>query len=403
MHHTINIIIKIVVFPFLYLFLGLSYMVPRDKNIWLFGSASQIHFSDNVKYLFIYVVENCPELRPIWISDHKKTIKSLKNNSFEVYYKYSFKGVYYALRAQFYFFFTTAANINFWASGGAVKVNLWHGVPIKTIGFNIKNDPMYNASFKSQFLYPHHYIRSDYVLSTSQKVSDLFASAFRIRATLCLALGYPRNEILLYSKDKIIDFIEKYEPAQTKELIHQLKSYKKVFVYMPTWRDDGRDFIKYAGIDFEVLNNILQEKNYCLILKLHHLTKLSINFDVGKNIILFDKRLDIYPVLPFTDCLITDYSSIYFDYHLMDKEVILFPFDKQEYLDKDREMYYDYDKVVENNLLVNSFEELIVTIKSDTKSSGVKNNLLKEMILETKGVESSKEIVKFMMNTPAFH
>ncbi len=398
MRHTIKILIKIVVFPFLYLFLGVSYLMPREKNIWLFGSASQIHFSDNVKYLFIYVVENCPELRPIWISDDKRTIHMLKNKGFEAYYKYSFRGVYYALRAQFYFFFTTAANINFWASGGAVKVNLWHGVPIKTIGFDIKNDPMYNTSFTSRFLYPHHYTQLDYVLSTSQKVSDLFASAFRVEVQQCLAVGYPRNEILSSSEENIINFIEKYEPAQTKVLIHKLKAYEKVFIYMPTWRDNGRDFIKHAGIDFEVLNNILQEKNYCLILKLHHLTSLSVDFDVSKNIILFDKKLDIYPVLPFTDCLITDYSSIYFDYHLMDKEVILFPFDKAVYIDKDREMYYSYDKVTENHLLANSFEELLSLIKSDAKGGSIKNNLLKEMILETKGIKSSKAIVEFFTN-----
>ncbi len=398
MRHTIKILIKIVVFPFLYLFLGVSYLMPREKNIWLFGSVEETLFSDNVKYLFIYVVENCPELRPIWISDHKKTVIRLKNKGFEAYYKYSFRSVYYALRAQFYFFFTTAANINFWASGGAIKVNLWHGVPIKTIGFDIKNDPMYNASFTSRFLYPHHYTRSDYVLSTSQKVSDLFALAFRVEVQQCLAVGYPRNEILSYSEENIINFIEKYEPAQTKALIHKLKAYKKVFIYMPTWRDNGRDFIKHAGIDFEVLNNILQEKNYCLILKLHHLTSLSVDFDVSKNIILFDKKLDVYPVLPFTDCLITDYSSIYFDYHLMDKEVILFPFDKAVYLDKDREMYYSYDKVIENHLLANSFEELLSLIKSDAKGGSIKNNLLKEMILETKGIKSSKAIVEFITN-----
>ncbi len=397
MIQTLKNIIKFIVYPFLYPILWFSYLLPRDKNMWLFGSVQETLFSDNVKYLFIYVVENCPEIRAIWVSSNKQTVKHLKSEGFEVYYKYSLQAVYYAFRGAVYFVFTTVSNINFWASGGAVGVNLWHGVPIKKIGFDV-TDPMCQNTFTTRFLYPDRYFHFHYVLSTSQKVSELFVSAFRVDIERCLVLGYPRNEILLYSENKIMNFIEKYEPIQTKELIFELKAYKKVFVYMPTWRDNGQNFIKNAGFDFEVLNHTLQKKNYCLLLKLHHLTNVSVNLEQYKNILLIDNTTDMYPILPFTDCLITDYSSVYFDYHLMDKEVILFPFDKTEYIEKDREMYYNYDAVTDKELVVNNFEELIKAIESDAKGSGIKNNLVKEMILETRGIESSKKIVKIMKN-----
>ncbi len=395
MKKKIRKLIKRVSFSFLYLSLGFSYFVPRKKNIWLFGGVAAA-FSDNVKYLFIYVTENCPDLRAIWISKNRDTVRSIKAKGFEAYYKYSIKGIYYPLIGNCYFFFDTVSNINFWTSGGAVKVNLWHGVPIKKIEFDIKNRPTFNLSFKSRFLHPSHYAQSHYILSTSKKVSELFASAFRVDLEKCLALGYPRNEILSYSEDEILTFVEKYEPAQTKTLIKKIKEYKKVFVYMPTWRDNGRDFVKAAGIDFGILNNILKKKNYCLILKLHHRTKLPLNFESNKNIFLFDNQSDIYPILPFTDCLITDYSSIYFDYKLMRKEVILFPFDKEDYLSKDRDMYYSYDLVAENQLVAHNFTELIALIQSETTNIN-DNGLLKEMIFETKDIESSKEIVKSVM------
>ncbi len=57
-------------------------------------------------------------------------------------------------------------------------------------------------------------------------------------------------------------------------------------------------------------------------------------------------------------------------------------------------MYFDYNEVIENELVVNSFDELIEVIRTDKKSSGIKNNLVKEMILETKGINSCREIVK---------
>ncbi len=373
------------------LFLGVSYLMPRNKNIWLFGGVSE-SFNDNVKYLFIYVAENCPELRPIWISEDKSIIEYIKSKGLEAYSKYSFKGIYYSLRSKFYFFFDTVLNINFWTSGGAVKVNLWHGVPIKKIHFDIKNHIMYDSSIKSRWLYPHHYIQSDYMLSTSKKVSELFSSAFKVASEQCLEYGYPRNEILSYSKEKLMAFVNKYEPIQTKKLIQDIQQYKKVFVYMPTWRDNGRDFIQDAGLDFKMLTNIMKDNNFCFILKLHHMTKLPIGFESNKNIVLLYHKLDIYPILPFTDCLITDYSSIYFDYKLMHKEVVLFPFDKEEYLEKDREMYYSYELVTENQSVANNFEELIAIIQSDT--IGVNDNtLIREMIFESQEIESSKAIV----------
>ncbi len=389
----IKISIKLLMF---YSLLGVSYLIPRNKKIWLFGGISGT-FNDNVKHLFIHVTENCPELRAIWISNSKNTVKYIKSKGFEVYYKHSIKGVYYALIGKFYFFFTYPSNINLWASGGAVRVNLWHGAPIKKIEFDIKNNFACDLSFKNLFSYPERCMSYHHVLSTSKKVSKFFSSAFRVDRENCLELGYPRNQILSYSEDKIINFIEKYEPSETKELIFTLKKYDKIFIYMPTWRDNGRDFIKDANINFGVLNRIMQEKNHFLVLKLHHMTKLTIDFKIYKNILLLDNKLDIYPILPFTDCLITDYSSIFFDYKLMEKEVILFPFDKEEYMAKDREMYYSYDFVKENQPVANNFEELIELIHSD-KIRINNNDLLKEMIFETRGIESSKEIVKSIKN-----
>ncbi len=376
--------------------LGLSFLFPRNKNIWVFGNVSGA-FNDNVKYLFIHIAESHPELRAIWIANDKSVIEYIKSKGFEAYYKYSVKGIYYSLRGKFYFFFTYPSNINLWTSGGAVRVNLWHGVPIKKIEFDLKNRPACNLSLKSRFLLPERYMRYHYVLSTSQKVSELFSSAFRVNTLRCLEYGYPRNEILLYSEEKLMAFVNKYEPIQTKKLIQDIQQYKKVFVYMPTWRDDGRDFIQVAGLDFNVLNTIMKNNNFCLILKLHHMTKLPIGFESNKNIVLLHHKSDIYPILPFTDCLITDYSSIYFDYKLMQKEVILFPFDQEEYLQKDREMYYSYDLVTENQPVAHDFKELLVLIQSDNINIS-DNHLLQDMIFETKGVESSKKIVEFLQN-----
>ncbi|MBS9767520.1 MAG: CDP-glycerol glycerophosphotransferase family protein [Flavobacteriaceae bacterium] len=389
----LQLIVRMLVCPIIYLLLGLSRIFPRNKNIYLFGSYSG-SFAHNSKYLFLHISENYPNIKAVWISNNKNIIKHIRHKGFNAYHKYSFYGIYYSLIGKCYFYDFSLLDINIFAHSGAIKINLWHGVPIKKIEFDMQI-PRFSNNFKNRLLYPEVYIKPDYILSTSKKVSVLFSSAFLMEKEQCLNFGYPRNEILSYSENRIMNFIEKYEPDKTKILVENIKKYDKVFVYMPTWRDNGQDFIQSASIDFEILNKILQERNYYLMLKLHHMTNLSVDIAQYKNILLLDNKLDIYPILPFTDCLITDYSSIFFDYKLMDKQVILFPFDKEEYISKNREMYYDYSLVTENQLVVNNFSELVVLMQSDIKNT--KNNrLLQEMIFETKTKESSEEITKFV-------
>lgn len=395
----VNFFLKAFVFILLRLLLIVSSVIPKNKNIWLFGSFGG-SFNDNAKYLFLHICENHPEIKAIWISNNKNTVKFLQDKNFNSYYKWSMKGLFYSFIGKVYFYNAYISDINTWTHGNAIKVNLWHGTPMKKIEFDISRGTIshiFNNSIKSKFFYPNQYTKADYILSTSKKVSEIFSSAFRLDMNQCLDFGYPRNDILTYQKNKVIDFIKKYEPASSFKLVNTLEKYEKIYVYMPTWRDDGSDFIKESKIDFEVLNKVLAEKNYCLILKLHNNTKLPIDLNDFENIILFDNKADIYPILPFTDSLITDYSSIYFDYKLMNKEVVFFCFDKDEYI-KDREMYFDYDEIIKSELIANDFENLTELIDKDHHNILNENNFLNKMIDKSKTIDANAEIVKFLKN-----
>ena len=134
---------------------------------------------------------------------------------------------------------------------------------------------------------------------------------------------------------------------------------------MPTWRNDGSDFIKQSRINFRKLEESLAATDSALILKLHPFTKLDISsIKECPHIIPFDNRYDVYTILPFTDCLVTDYSSIYTDYLLMNKEIILFPFDLEEYLQNSYGLD-DYDEYYPGQRAF-TFEELISLIENET-------------------------------------
>lgn len=180
----------------------LSFLFPRNKRIWLFGSTFGRRFADNPKYLYLYMSQHREKLkiRPVWISHDRKIVEFLNRNGYEAYYYHSLKGVLMALRGRVYIFDNYSKDINFWQSGGALKVNLWHGIPLKKIQADnifdkfrhpknrwekFKNFPRNLSDEK-----PGHY-----VLATSQFIRPIFSSAFNTDNVL--VSGYPRNDILI--------------------------------------------------------------------------------------------------------------------------------------------------------------------------------------------------------------
>lgn len=118
---------------------------------------------------------------------------------------------------------------------------------------------------------------------------------------------------------------------------------------MPTHRNEGElDIGKLFLNNINFIENFLQNNNIVLYIKLHyyHMKNMT-QIDCSNIKLLFDDDIeqDIYSIINTFDLLITDYSSIYFDYLLANKPIIFAPFDYEEYIKKDRELYYDYDEV----------------------------------------------------------
>ncbi|MCT4712312.1 CDP-glycerol glycerophosphotransferase family protein [Enterobacteriaceae bacterium H11S18] len=315
--------VKVILGRILYLFSGL---ISRDNSIWVFGSFGV--FNDNSRYLF----EHCQlreDIFPVWISKNKKSVKEASMYG-RAYYAFSIKGLYYSIVGGVYIYSSYLSDINFYTSNGAFKVNLWHGVPLKKIEFDINSFPLVkkfkDANIITRFINGSQHTRPDLLLSPSKFVTEYsFSKAFRVPNSAIVHARYPRVGALIKSTPLTFD-----------------RKYKKIFLYAPTWRDDGGDFINASGIDFADLNRFLYENNSLLMLKLHSSTKLNIdlNFD---NIMVISNQVDPNLLLFSSSCLITDYSSIYFDYLYLDRPIIFFCFDKENYL-INREMYFEYDE-----------------------------------------------------------
>ena len=216
---------------------------------------------------------------------------------------------------------------------GQIYLNTWHGTPLKAMGRNIKNAPnelgntQRNLLMSDYLLYPNEFtfehMREDYMLN------NIFKGEY-------ILSGYPRNEAF-------------YDEESRNEIKTELGiEDKKVIVYMPTWRGSLNKKENNRQYHFIMYNLYELEKrldeNTIVYVKLHNYANSRIRYSAFKKIKNFPKKYETYELLNIADCLITDYSSVFFDYANTGKKIVLYAYDKEEYLNE-RGMYLDYDSL----------------------------------------------------------
>lgn len=348
-------ILRLTTLPLLWILYSLSWLVPRDMALIVFGTENDT-FTDNPKYAFLDFALTPAKtkynktIRVAWISGNHETIKQLNLHKLEAYHRWSFQGIMLALRAATYVYSGHASDINFWCSGGALLVNLWHGIPLKNIEFDTQEGPYKNIfqakgikKFIKTLSLPYVYFQPTYVLATSPKVAEIFKSAFRINTDQLLISSYPRISPLAHAGayPKTIKFIND-ENKTLRARIRSLSIGCRTILYAPTWRDTSINFIDDFADQFKILDDTLGNNKLTMFVKLHPCSNSTLlDAKIFQNIHLI-KTPDINGCLEAFDYLITDYSSIYFDFLYLDREIIFFPFDLENYTKACRSFYFNY-------------------------------------------------------------
>lgn len=341
---------------------ALSHLSVRDRNLWVFGSTFGNRFADNPRYFFYYISRMDEEerekagvkegkIRAVWITKRASIVKQLRSMGYEAYLSSSKEGMLCCLKAGVYIFDNYSKDISFCLSGGAKKINLWHGLPLKKIQMDNRFDKVRNPENLWKRFYWQLRRMSDekpwhYVLTTSEFFRPIFSSAFATKNVLLC--GYPRIDCLLGGvRNDLLSGEEKKRSALLKRMNRNPGC--RVVFYMPTFRESETDFFKV--VDFMELSRCLEEKNLCLVIKLHPKSKLQKLFEEkvkdshkAERLLLLSNQDDPYEFLKLSDALITDYSSVYFDYLVLDRPIIFFDYDRSEYMKKSRELYFDYDE-----------------------------------------------------------
>lgn len=393
--------IRIILYPLTALFYWLGGFVPRGKNRWIFGSYTNA-FNDNSKYLFIHVVENHPEIEAIWITGDPKVINHIRAAGGKAISRWSMSGIIACLTGRYWFVSAYLNDINYYCSRNATIINLWHGIPLKKIEFDIENGPLakrfQNPNFIDRhIIWPQLFRRPEYVISTSAHVSaKSFASAFRIEQDQCLNVGYPRTDAFFQSYSERLRIATRWGLPDPKNLINKISSYSRCLIYMPTWRDANPNFIIQSGWDFPKINEALKELDTLLLLKLHVATPQSVlKQAIGlSQIHLIESTEDAYSILPLTSGLITDYSSIQFDYLLLDRPIYYYSFDQKEYESDCRGFYHTYDSCTAGRRIESPMELITALLADDDYAYATIRGALRKRFFDNADPFSSERIVQ---------
>lgn len=219
-------------------------------------------------------------------------------------------------------------------------VQTWHAAgAFKKFGFSTSYMSGGPNPFENKKMTMHRYY--DYATVSSEDVRKHYAEAFDMDVENVIPVGVPRADF----------FFDEKKVSETKDKIYNLfpnLKDKKVILYAPTFRGFGKTR-KSFNIEFDfnkIAKNISDE--YVIALKLHpsvEISNIKIYDENSEKVVNVSSYSDANDILTVTDLLISDYSSIIFDYSLLNRPMLFFAYDLDEYR-YDRDFYYEYEEFV---------------------------------------------------------
>ncbi|MBX0313375.1 bifunctional glycosyltransferase family 2 protein/CDP-glycerol:glycerophosphate glycerophosphotransferase [Planococcus glaciei] len=325
----------------------LERLIPRlpVKSKWvLFESHMGKQYSDSPKYIFEQLLKSDNHFKYIWVFQEPEQVElpvsvvKVKRNSL--------KHFYYLNRSKYWVDNQGIAHL---AKKKADQVYLqtWHGTPLKKMGYDQKKLPSKNelARLKLQTE------AWDYLISPNRYTSEILRRGFRYGGEI-LETGYPRNDLLIQ------------QPKEIKRKVQQyfgLAENKNVILFAPTFRDWDPNSFQRVLDDVQRMSGEI-DQNAVVLLRLHYLLSEKISqMELPANIINASTYQDIQELYLLADVLITDYSSVMFDYALLKRPILLYCYDLEEYITR-RGMYFDFAELAPGPVC-ETIEEVLYYLK----------------------------------------
>lgn len=279
-------------------------------------------------------------------------------------------------------------------SSNHIHIQLWHGLPLR-------KGKTYRKVEKA-------WKNVDTIVSSSSMYNQFLNSLYLTDFSKYKILGFPRNDLLFY--DKGLDILQKiFKQKFSKK--------EKIIFYMPTLRENSSslnsdynyDFLfGFSSFDFKSFDSFLGKNDIKMILKCHpheeyRVSKYFMNFK-SKNILILTNthlvkfNVDLYEIIGSSSMLITDYSSVFYDYLLLDKPILFLPSDYDSYNKKIGFLVDDYKTWVPGPVVSDSdsLKKEIIKLFEDSNYYLVKRNLMKKNIHKYIDAKSSERLLNYI-------
>lgn len=316
----------------------------------IFETFSGRRYSDSPKavYEFMKQDERYQEYSFIWIFKEPDKYRWMEDERTRLV-RYQSKACEQALQQAKYWIFNYRALDHWVPKKGQIYVQCWHGVPLKRLGYDIKrSDNAMNSLEEIQVKYRWDTKRFQYLLSSCAFSSEKFRSAWNLKEfhkeNAILEVGYPRNDFLINHTQEDIRRIQ--EKLGLSEVV---AAGKKIILYAPTWRDNQHDasqgYVYRTAADFHKWRKQLGDE-YILLFRAHYLVANSFDFEAYDGFVRDVSEVDdINELYVISDMLITDYSSVFFDYAILDRPILFYMYDLEQYRDEMRGFYLGLEEL----------------------------------------------------------
>lgn len=368
-------------------FTAASKILPVQQKLVMFESFLGKQYSCNPRAIYEYMKSHHPEYRMYWSVDKRYT-KVFEEAGVPYVHRFSIAWLFKMTRARYW---VTNSRMPLWIPKlkHTIYLQTWHGTPLKKLAADMKEVHMPGTdteSYKKNFLAESS--KWDYLISPNAYSTEIFARAFNVDPAKIIETGYPRNDILYNGNN--------YDTIISLKKQMKLPLDKKVILYAPTWRDD--EYYSKGKYKFDLHLNLdkMREKlgqEYVILLRLHYLISENLDLSSYEGFAYnFSDYSDISHLYLVSDLILTDYSSVFFDYANLKRPMLFYVYDIDNYRDKLRGFYFDFEKTAPGPLMKTT-DEVIANIQAlDYNES--KMNAFYDQFCSIEDGEASRRVVE---------
>ncbi|MEV8535142.1 bifunctional glycosyltransferase family 2 protein/CDP-glycerol:glycerophosphate glycerophosphotransferase [Streptomyces sp. NPDC051211] len=366
--------------------------LPVKKGLVVFESHMGKQFSDSPKAIYEEMVRQGVPFEAVWSYAGAKPTGFPKEATLVKRWSWQY------LRA--------LAQAEFWIDNqgfplalakrpGTTYIQTWHGSALKRMGFHEPRTKALGQDGQAKF--QKAVDRFDHFLIRSEHDARTLAKGFRLRDEVLLRTGYPRNDALVAAHRAETDSGERVRGPLAADL--GIDPEKKVLLYAPTFRAAADGSVEGFEFPFDVEEFAEQlGDRFTLLVRTHYLNSVTLPPSVAGRVIDVSKHHDITPLLALADGLITDYSSVMFDYAVLDRPMLFFAYDYEAYATDIRGTYFDLKEKAPGPVVATA-DELLQAIaafeEADAKYADARQRFLAEFGEYDRGDAARQIVEKF--------